>query len=160
RFRSRLDGSTESQLRYGALGALRLDPLAVLSLIAGQTNHLGLAATISTTYYHPYHVARALATLNHLSEGRAAWNIVTSFQQAEARNFGLADHLAKDQRYDRADEFMEVACKLWNSWAPDALVRDADTPLFADPTKVEAIRHEGQWFNVQGPLNVSRSPQG
>lgn len=156
----RLDGSMDSQLRYGALGALRLDPLAVLSLIAGQTRHLGLAATISTTYFHPYHVARALATLDHLSEGRAAWNIVTSFQQAEARNFGLEDHLAKEARYDRADEFMEVACKLWNSWAPDALVRDAGTPLFADPAKVQAIRHKGQWFDVQGPLNVSRPPQG
>ncbi|HLU00972.1 MAG TPA: LLM class flavin-dependent oxidoreductase [Burkholderiaceae bacterium] len=157
---NRLDGSTESQLRYGALGALRLDPLAVLSLIAGQTNHLGLAATISTTYYHPYHVARALATLDHLSEGRAAWNIVTSFQQAEARNFGLEDHLGKDARYDRADEFMEVACKLWESWEPDALVRDAAAPLFADPAKVHTIDHKGEWFDVQGPLNVSRPPQG
>jgi len=156
----RLDGSMDSQLRYGALGALRLDPLVVLSLIAGCTRHLGLAATISTTYFHPYHVARALATLDHLSEGRAAWNIVTSFQQAEARNFGLEDHLAKEARYDRADEFMEVVCKLWNSWAPDALVRDASTPLFVDPAKVQAIGHKGQWFDVQGPLNVGRPPQG
>lgn len=156
----RLDSSMDSQLRYGALGALRLDPLVVLSLIAAQTRHLGLAATISTTYFHPYQVARALATLDHLSEGRAAWNIVTSFQQAEARNFGLEDHLAKEARYDRADEFMEVACKLWNSWAQDALVRDAGAPLFVDPAKVRAIEHKGQWFDVRGPLNVSRPPQG
>src|SRR5690606_3071131 len=100
------------------------------------------------------------ATLDHLSAGRAAWNIVTSFQQAEASNFGLEDHLSKTERYDRADEFMEVACKLWNSWQADALVRDPVAPLFADPAKVHSIDHDGTWFNVKGPLNVSRPPQG
>ncbi|MDD1522913.1 MULTISPECIES: LLM class flavin-dependent oxidoreductase [Bradyrhizobium] len=155
-----LGSSLDSQLRYGALGALRLDPLVVLSIIAGATKHLGLGATISTTYAQPYVLARALATLDHLSGGRAAWNIVTSFQEAEARNFGLTEQLSREGRYERADEFLEVVTKLWDSWEDSALVRDRQTPLFADPARVHRIDHSGKWFNVQGPLNVSRPPQG
>ena len=109
----RLDDSLDSQLRYGALGALRLDPLVVLAIIAGATTHVGLACTISTTYFEPFAVARSLATLDHLSNGRAAWNIVTSFQDAEAANFGQDAQRSREQRYDRADEFMQVACALW-----------------------------------------------
>ncbi len=153
-------GSLESQLKFGALGALRLDPMTVLALIAGSTRHLGLASTISTSYFDPYTVARSLATLDHLSAGRSAWNIVTSFQQAEAANFGRQDQLSRDERYDRAEEFVEVACELWDSWADDALVLDKQGPLFADPAKVRSIDHQGKWFSVQGPLNVSRPPQG
>jgi FMN-dependent oxidoreductase (nitrilotriacetate monooxygenase family) len=156
----RLNDSLDSQLRYGALGALRLDPLVVLSIIAGVTRHIGLACTISATYFDPFAVARSMATLDHLSNGRAAWNIVTSFQEAEARNFGRTEQLSRDQRYDRADEFMEVACALWDSWRDGALIRDRETPLFADPSRVHPIDHAGKWFNVRGPLNVSRSPQG
>jgi FMN-dependent oxidoreductase (nitrilotriacetate monooxygenase family) len=155
-----LGGSLDSQLRYGALGALRLDPLVVLSIVAGATKHLGLGATISTTYAQPFVLARALATLDHLSGGRAAWNIVTSFQEAEARNFGLTDQLSRDDRYARADEFLEVVTKLWNSWEDGALVRDRAAPLFADPARVHRIDHAGKWFKVRGPLNVSRPPQG
>ncbi|MET4037707.1 MULTISPECIES: LLM class flavin-dependent oxidoreductase [unclassified Bradyrhizobium] len=155
-----LGGSLDSQLRYGALGALRLDPLVVLSIIAGATEHLGLGVTISTTYAQPYALARALATLDHLSGGRAAWNIVTSFQEAEARNFGLTEQLSREERYERADEFLEVVTKLWDSWEDGALVRDRQTPLFADPARVHRIDHSGKWFNVRGPLNVSRPPQG
>lgn len=157
---NRLENSLDSQLRYGALGALRLDPLIVLSLLAGSTTHLGLAATVSTSYFEPFAVARAFATLDHLSGGRAAWNIVTSFQKAEANNFGKLDQLSHEERYNRADEFLEVACKLWDSWDDDALILDPTTPLFADPSRVHPIDHKGRWFNVQGPLNVSRSPQG
>ena len=156
----RLGDSLDSQLRYGALGALRLDPLVVLGLIAGATKHVGLACTVSTTYFEPFAVARSMATLDHLSGGRAAWNIVTSFQEAEARNFGREEQLSRDRRYDRADEFMEVACALWDSWRDDALMRDRDTPLFADPSRVRRVDHDGRWFKVRGPLNVSRSPQG
>src|ERR1700722_4982176 len=156
----RLGDSMDSQLCYGALGALRLDPMIVLAAMCGATRHVGLACTISTSYFEPFAVARALATLDHLSGGRAAWNIVTSFQQAEARNFGLEEHLSRDERYDRADEFMDVASALWDSWGDDALVRDPAAPLFADPAKVRRIDHEGRWFKVRGPLNVSRSPQG
>jgi FMN-dependent oxidoreductase (nitrilotriacetate monooxygenase family) len=157
---SRYEGRMDSQLRHGALGALRLDPLLVLAAIAGTTSRLGLASTVSTSYFHPFDVARSLATLDHLSGGRAAWNIVTSFQDAEAENFGLVEQLSRDERYDRADEFVEVACKLWDSWADDALKRDPGPPLFADPARVREINHDGRWFKVRGPLNVSRPPQG
>ncbi|MGC7402932.1 LLM class flavin-dependent oxidoreductase [Pandoraea pneumonica] len=156
----RLGDSLDSQLRHGALGALRLDPLVVLSALAASTEKLGLAATISTSYFTPFHVARALASLDHLSAGRVAWNIVTSFQDAEARNFGLAEQLSREDRYDRADEFVEVACKLWNSWHDDALTLDRAAPQFADPSRVAPIAHHGKWFDVEGPLNVSRPPQG
>ncbi|MER6111422.1 LLM class flavin-dependent oxidoreductase [Streptomyces hirsutus] len=156
----RLGGSMDSQLRYGALGSLRLDPTPVLSAVAAATTHLGLAATISTSYFDPFPVARSLSTLDHLSDGRAAWNVVTSFQDSEARNFGEDRHIDRDQRYARADEFLEVACKLWDSWEDDALVFDAETPLFADPDRVHSIDHKGDWFNVRGPLNTPRSPQG
>jgi len=157
---SRYQGSLDSQLRYGALGSLRLDPLIVLATMAASTKYLGLASTVSTSYFHPFAVARTMATLDHLSGGRAAWNIVTSFQQAEASNFGMHDQLSRDDRYDRADEFLEVTCKLWNSWHDGALVLDVDKPEFADPSLVGPINHHGKWFDVQGPLNVSRSPQG
>lgn len=156
----RFENSLDSQLRYGALGALRLDPMVVLSIVAGATRHLGLASTISTSYFEPFAVARSLATLDHLSAGRAAWNIVTSFQQAEAANFGRTDQLSREERYDRADEFVQVACELWDSWKDGAVVRDKAAPMFADPEKVSPINHQGRWFNVQGPLNVSRPPQG
>lgn len=156
----RLGDSLASQLTHGALGALRLDPMLVLTAIAASTQRLGVAATISTSYFAPFHIARSLATLDHLSAGRAAWNIVTSFQDAEARNFGLKEQLSRDERYDRADEFVEVACKLWDSWHDDALMWDRATPQFADPSRVAPIDHHGRWFDVEGPLNVSRPPQG
>lgn len=156
----RYEDSLDSQLRYGALGALRLEPQIVLATVAAATERLGLASTISTSYFEPFAVARSLATLDHLSAGRAAWNIVTSFQQAEAANFGRSEQLSREERYDRADEFVDIACQLWDSWQDGAVVRDKATPLFADPAKVRAIHHEGAYFRVQGPLNVSRPPQG
>jgi FMN-dependent oxidoreductase (nitrilotriacetate monooxygenase family) len=157
---NRYAGSHDSQLRYGALGSLRLEPMQVLATMAAATRHLGLAATKSTSYYEPFDVARGFATLDHLSGGRAAWNIVTSFQDAEARNFSREQHVAREKRYDRADEFLEVTHKLWDSWEDDALVADRETPLFAEPSKVHAVQHRGEWFNVDGPLNVPRPPQG
>lgn len=156
----RLGDSLNSQLTHGALGALRLDPLLVLTAIAGSTSRLGLAATISTSYFSPFQVARSLATMDHLSAGRAAWNIVTSFQDAEARNYGLKEQLSRDERYARAEEFVDVTCKLWNSWHDDALKWDRAAPQFADPSRVAPIDHHGKWFDVAGPLNVSRPPQG
>ena len=139
----RYEDSLDSQLRYGALGALRLEPQIVLATVAAATERLGLASTISTSYFEPFAVARSLATLDHLSAGRAAWNIVTSFQQAEAANFGRSEQLSREERYDRADEFVDIACQLWDSWQDGAVVRDKATPLFADPAKVRAIHHEG-----------------
>ncbi|MDR2127863.1 MAG: LLM class flavin-dependent oxidoreductase [Burkholderiaceae bacterium] len=157
---NRYNGSIEGQVRYGALGSLRLDPTPILSNIAAVTERLGLAATVSTSYQQPFHVARTFATLDHISGGRSAWNIVTSFQDAEAKNFGHAEHIGRDERYAKADEFLEVSAKLWDSWAADALVLDRQNARFANPDKIEAIHHQGRWFNVQGPLNVPRPPQG
>lgn len=157
----RFGSSTDTQLRNGALGSMRLDPLHVLASMGAVTEHLGLAATVSTTYAQPFTVARSFASLDHLTAGRAAWNVVTSFQESEARNFNRDEQFPpRDKRYERADEFLEVAAKLWDSWEDDALVLDTEAPLFADPAKVHAIDHKGEWFTVQGPLNVPRPPQG
>ena len=120
----------------------------------------GLGATYSTTYYTPFHVARTFATLDHLSGGRAAWNVVTSVNDGEAQNYGLEEALPHDKRYDRADEFLEATTGLWDTWEDDALVLDRETPLFADPAKVHRLDHEGEWFKVRGPLTVPRGPQG
>ena len=140
--------------------ATRLDPLPILSYLVGQTRKLGLGATRSTTYYEPAHIAREFATLDHLSKGRAAWNIVTSMNDSEGRLFGKDKHLEHDLRYDRADEFVEVALKLWRSWAPDALKLDRETGVLADPSKITSVQHQGEWFKVEGPLNIPRTPQG
>ena len=155
-----MGGSRDIALRYGAQDATRLDPLPILSYLVGQTRKLGLGATRSTTYYEPAHIAREFATLDHLSKGRAAWNIVTSMNDSEGRLFGKDKHLEHDLRYDRADEFVEVALKLWRSWAPDALKLDRETGVLADPSKITSVQHQGEWFKVEGPLNIPRTPQG
>ena len=117
-------------------------------------------ATGSTTYYEPFHIARTFQTLDILSEGRAAWNVVTSLNDSEAANFGHEHHLGHDPRYDRADEFMEVVLGLWNSWEDDAIIQDKPARRFADPTKVHALNHQGRFFRSRGPLPVPRSRQG
>jgi FMN-dependent oxidoreductase (nitrilotriacetate monooxygenase family) len=147
-------------LTHGDQDAARLDPIPILAMMAAQTQRIGLSATRSTTYYHPYHIARTFASLDHLTQGRVAWNVVTSVNNAEAQNFGLDQHLEHDLRYDCADEFMEVTCKLWESWQPNAVVLDRKLGIFADPAKVNPIHHQGAWFRSRGPLNVPRSPQG
>ncbi|WNZ27024.1 LLM class flavin-dependent oxidoreductase [Leptolyngbya sp. NK1-12] len=156
----RYGGDLQVGVQYGDQDAFRLDPVPVLSLMAASTSHIGLGATRSTTYYHPYQVARTFATLDHLSSGRAAWNVVTSVNNAEAQNFGLPEHLEHDRRYDRADEFLELTLKLWRSWQADALIFDQDAGTLADPTKVDYVYHQGEWFQSRGPLNVPCSPQG
>ncbi len=155
-----MGGSRDVALRYGAQDATRLDPLPILSYLVGQTRKLGLGATRSTTYYEPAHIAREFATLDHLSKGRAAWNIVTSMNDSEGRLFGKDKHLEHDLRYDRADEFVEVALKLWRSWERDALKLDRETGVLADPLKIHPVQHHGDWFKVEGPLNIPRTPQG
>ncbi len=139
---------------------MKLDLSIVLGLVAGVTQHIGLGATYSTTYYSPFHVARTFATLDHLSGGRAAWNVVTSVNDSEAQNYGVEMHLAHDARYDRADEFLEATTGLWDTWDDDALVLDREGGTFADPTKVRELNYEGEYFRVRGPLTVPRSPQG
>jgi FMN-dependent oxidoreductase (nitrilotriacetate monooxygenase family) len=150
----------ETGLRYGGQCAVALDPATVIATMAAVTERLGLGATISTTYYPPYHVARVFASLDQLSGGRISWNVVTSLNNAEARNFGFDQHLEHDTRYDRADEFLNVVRKLWNSWDADALVLDKASGQFADPGKVRYVDHRGKWLNVRGPLQIPRSPQG
>ncbi len=152
-------GSVADAVRLGAR-PVKLDLSIVLGICAAATRSIGLGATYSTTYYSPYHVARTFATLDHLSGGRAAWNVVTSVNDAEAQNFGLEEHLGHDDRYDRADEFLEATTGLWDTWEDDALVLDRETPIFADPTKVHELNYKGDWFRVRGPLTVPRSPQG
>ena len=124
------------------------------------TERLGLGATYATTYYEPYHVARVFATMDLMLKGRAAWNIVTSLNSAEARNFGRDDHMGHDERYDRADEFMDVVMGHWNTWEEGALILDKENNRFADPAKVHRLDHVGRYFQSRGPFSVPRSPQG
>lgn len=139
---------------------VRLEPLTLLSALAADTENIGLAATVSTTYNEPFHVARKFASLDYISSGRSAWNVVTSNTEAEARNFSREKHLLHELRYERAEEFVDVVKQLWDSWEDDALVANKEEAKFADRTKIHRTDHEGKWFSVQGPLNVARPPQG
>jgi FMN-dependent oxidoreductase (nitrilotriacetate monooxygenase family) len=139
---------------------VKLDPIACLMPMAMCTSRLGLGATYSTTYYHPFHVARLFQTLDLMTHGRAAWNVVTSMNDVEARNMGLDEVLQHDARYDRADEFMDVVHGHWDTWADDALIVDKDSGRFADPQKVRRLDHSGQHFRSRGPFTVPRSSQG
>jgi FMN-dependent oxidoreductase (nitrilotriacetate monooxygenase family) len=136
------------------------DPLILLPALAVVTEHLGLIATASTTYNEPYHVARKFASLDHISGGRAGWNVVTSSNPHEAMNFGLEEHLDHATRYRRAREFFEVVTGLWDSWADDAFIRDVETGVYFDPEKLHILNHQGEFLKVRGPLNVARPVQG
>ena len=139
---------------------VKMDPIACLMPMAMGTTRLGLGATYSTTYYHPYHVARLFQTLDLMTRGRAAWNVVTSMNDVEAQNMGLEEAVEHDARYDRADEFMEVVHGHWDTWGDDALIVDKTTGRFADPDKVRRLGHEGRHFRSRGPFTVPRSQQG
>ena len=136
------------------------EPLTLLSALASSTSRIGLVATASTSYNEPFHVARKFASLDHISGGRAGWNLVTSGQQEEAQNFGRDAHFEHAERYERAREFAQVVTGLWDSWDDDAFVRDKSSGLFFHPGKLHALNHRGKHFSVRGPLNVPRSPQG
>jgi FMN-dependent oxidoreductase (nitrilotriacetate monooxygenase family) len=138
----------------------KLEPTVLLAALAVTTSRIGLIATASTSYNDPYNLARRFASLDHLSGGRAGWNIVTTAGDAAARNFGLRDQPLHKTRYERADEFLEVSTKLWDSWADDAIIADKESGIHAVREKVVPIGHEGAFFQVEGPLNVPRSPQG
>src|SRR4051812_10259322 len=140
--------------------AVKLDPATVLMTMGMVTQRLGLGVTYSTTYFEPFHVARVFATMDLMLKGRAAWNIVTSLNSAEAANFGGSEHMGHDARYDRADEFMEVVLGHWNTWEDDALILDKQASRFADPAKVHRLDHVGPYFQSRGPFSVPRSPQG
>lgn len=144
--------------RYRPVG--RLEPTTLLAALAGVTEHIGLIATASTTYDEPYNLARRFATIDHISGGRAGWNIVTTAGKDAARNFGLDDVPAHRDRYERAAEFLEVALRLWDSWEDDFLVGDKESGRYADGDRIHTIDHIGRFFRVRGPLNVPRPPQG
>ncbi|WP_327070940.1 LLM class flavin-dependent oxidoreductase [Kitasatospora sp. NBC_01302] len=148
----------EELSRWGRF--LQFDPVALLSALAVSTERIGLAATASTTYNEPFHLARKFASIDHLSAGRAAWNVVTSVTDAEARNFNRDAQPDHGDRYHRAREFMEVVTGLWDSWEDDAFVYDKDGGRFFHPEKLHVLGHRGEHFAVRGPLNVARPPQG
>jgi FMN-dependent oxidoreductase (nitrilotriacetate monooxygenase family) len=139
---------------------VKLDAVTVLTVMGMATQRLGLGATYSTTYYEPFHVARLFATLDLMTEGRAAWNVVTSLNDGEALNMGRDEVLDHDLRYDKADEFMEVVLGHWDAWEDDAIVQDKTSGLFARPDKVHRLDHTGRYFSSRGPFTVPRSPQG
>lgn len=138
----------------------RIEPTVLLSALAVSTQHIGLIATASTSYNEPFNLARRLASVDHISGGRAGWNIVTTAGDAAARNFGLEGQPLHKTRYERASEFLEVATKLWDSWADDAIVADKDAGVHALGDRIRPISHVGPHFSVEGPLNLARPPQG
>lgn len=149
-------GSIEATVSSRAVGSP--EPLTLLSALSVLTDRIGLAGTISTTYTEPYHVARMLGSINHYSRGRLGWNAVTSVSDGEARNFGHKSHLEHAARYDRAAEFINVVQALWRSWKPDAAVRDRELGVYALTDHINPIHHEGQHFQIEGPLNVPPYP--
>lgn len=144
---------------YSGLGR-RLEPFTLLSALAALTRHVGLIATVSTTYNDPYHVARKFASLDHISKGRAAWNIVTGHSQSDANNFNKSEHPELAKRYAIGDEFVQVVKQLWDSWEEDALIYDRENEVAIDTSKVHEINYQGKYHSVKGPLNIPRPPQG
>jgi N-acetyl-S-(2-succino)cysteine monooxygenase len=136
------------------------EPVTMLSAVSMFTKHIGLLATATTTYEEPYLMARKFASLDHISKGRACWNIVTTSYPGDSVNFGRSEHMNRIDRYERADEFVEICKGLWDSWAEDAFVENKATGQYLDPTKVHTLNHAGKHFSVKGPLNVARCPQG
>lgn len=136
------------------------DPLTLLPVLAVDTAHLGLIATASTTFEQPYLIARRFASLDHISAGRAGWNVVTTSNPDSALNFGLEEHMEHDERYARAREFVDVVTGLWDSWADDAFERDVESGIYFDPQKLHVLNHKGRYLQVRGPLNIARPVQG
>ncbi|MEH1971853.1 MAG: LLM class flavin-dependent oxidoreductase [Nostoc sp.] len=136
------------------------EPFTLLSALASVTEHIGLVATASTTYDQPYHIARRFASLDHISGGRAGWNIVTTANPDAALNFGLEEEVEHDERYRRAREFYDVVTGLWDSFADDAFIRDVEAGIYFDPAKLHVLNHQGKYLSVRGPLNIARPVQG
>jgi len=136
------------------------EPITLLTALAMTTKHIGLIATATTTYDEPFLLARRFASLDHLSAGRGGWNVVTTSHEGDSRNFGLEDHIPKEERYERAAEFVEVVTGLWDSWAPDAFVEDRKAGRYLNADRVHVLGHRGKHFTVSGPLNATRPTQG
>src|SRR6478736_1303978 len=139
---------------------VEMEPLTLLPALAVVTKHIGLVTTASTTYNEPFNIARKFATLDLISNGRAGWNVVTSWSEAEAKNFNREQHVDYDTRYARAAEFVEVVTGLWDSWEADAFPFDKQSGQCFDESKLHVLDHKGRFFSVRGPLNVGRLPQG
>lgn len=152
-------GTSEATLARG-VWAPKGDPLALAPLLTEATEHLGISVTASTSFYPPYVLARAFSTLDHLSGGRAGWNVVTSSEDRAAQNFGLDGLPQHDERYERAEEFIDLVDRLWSSWEPDALVMDRETGVYVDHEKVHPVHFEGRYHRSRGPLNTLPAPQG
>ncbi|HEX4356687.1 MAG TPA: LLM class flavin-dependent oxidoreductase [Pseudonocardia sp.] len=152
-------GSRDAAVRQAAQVPVN-DPVMAVPAMAAVTERLGFGVTVSVAYEHPYALARRFATLDHLTKGRVAWNVVTSYLDSAARNLGLGEQIPHDQRYELAEEYLEVCYKLWEgSWESDAVVRDAERGIFTDPAKVRDIEHKGRYFDVPGPFLSEPSPQ-
>jgi alkanesulfonate monooxygenase len=136
------------------------EPFTLLSALSQCTDHIGLVATGSTTFDAPWHIARRFASLDHISNGRSGWNIVTTSNPEAAHNFGMDEHMDHGDRYRRAREFYDVVTGLWDSWADDAFVRDAEAGVYVDPAKMHVLGHKGEFLSVKGPLNIARPVQG
>jgi long-chain alkane monooxygenase len=153
-------GGTSAATLKHALQVPKHDPIPLAAMIASATNRLGVVATMSTMAYPPFMLARTSSTLDHIAGGRFGWNIVTSGEDIAAQNFGMDELPPREHRYAMADEYVDLVCKLFDSWEPDAVVKDVSTGTYADHTKVHSIHFEGQFFKCRGPLNTVRSPQG
>jgi FMN-dependent oxidoreductase (nitrilotriacetate monooxygenase family) len=152
-------GSHDTYLRYAA-STPKLDPAVLVPYLAQATSHLGLIPTLSVTEYPPFLLARLVNSLDHVTEGRVGGNCVTSSNDGAAQNNGHLRQPPHDERYDMADEFVDLVTKLWDAWEPDAVLIDREAPMFADGAKVHPVNHEGKYFRCRGPLNAPRSPQG
>ena len=153
------DGNMEALSRWPQYMA-HFEPITLLSATASVTQHIGLVCTASTSYYEPFNVARLFGSLDHISGGRAGWNVVTSANASASFNFNRDEHYDVAERYERAREFVQVVLGLWDSWEDDAFLRDKASGVWFDHTKMHMLHHRGKYFTVRGPLNEARSPQG
>src|SRR3954462_3180045 len=153
-----LKGSADSRGRMGKV--VKFEPMTILSALAAVTKNLGFVATSTTTFNEPYTLARQFASLDAISGGRSGWNLVTSNNEQDALNYSRDQHMGHGDRYERAIEFAEVVQGLWDSWDEDAFIRDKESGVFYDTTKMHVLNHKGEHFQVRGPLNVACSPQG
>jgi FMN-dependent oxidoreductase (nitrilotriacetate monooxygenase family) len=151
-------GSFQTALKHAV--APKHDPAPLVPLLSQVTSGLGIVPTLSTSFYPPFLLARLCSTLDHITKGRLGWNIVTSAEDRAAQNFGMDKLYEHDERYNMADEYVDLVCQLWDSWEPDAIVRDRQTGVYADHTKVHTVDFAGRYYKSRGPLNTVRAPQG